>query len=220
MRAVKQKISIILIFVFIANLLLPVMGFAAETNNPVIPNELTNNSSEQILLSPDTTSWGNQAGTAQSNGSSNSQSDDKEKEITELILENEQNVIKENSGNVETQFWQKLLASAIAYVVKKLAPKVYAKVWPVIKNKVTKLVEDVSKKYNDLYVVGPYGTRVFKLVSKKYGEVFRFDIELLTRYDGYYIYPHYHIKPNIDDHNKLVPGDGYIYWGKNKPPGL
>ncbi|WP_459910784.1 YpjP family protein [Desulfotomaculum defluvii] len=64
------------------------------------------------------------------------------------------------------------------------------------------------------------GGRVFKLVSKKQGEVFRFDVDLLKKYNGYYIYPHYHVKPNLNDHHSLISGDGTIYWGKDKPPGF
>jgi hypothetical protein len=67
MRTLRKKISFILIVTLLANLLLPIMGFAAENNNSVIPSELTNTSSEQILLSPDTTSWGNQTSTQESN---------------------------------------------------------------------------------------------------------------------------------------------------------
>ncbi|MEW5953609.1 MAG: hypothetical protein AB1815_07695 [Bacillota bacterium] len=79
MRTLRKKISFILIVTLLANLLLPIMGFAAENNNSVIPSELTNTSSEQILLSPDTTSWGNQTSTQESNANSQSNNNNEEK---------------------------------------------------------------------------------------------------------------------------------------------
>ena len=73
MRTVKQKVSFILIFVLLANLLLPIIGFASETIDSVVPSELTNVDNGQTLLSPDTSQWGNQAATPQINGSLNNQ---------------------------------------------------------------------------------------------------------------------------------------------------
>jgi len=119
MRTLRQKISFILIFVLLAILLLPVTGLAAETNNSVIPNELNNTSSEQILLSPDTTSWGNQAGTAQSNTSSSSQSVDREKAITNQILENQQN-IQENTKQIQVQWKVKVAKESLKKLLKAL----------------------------------------------------------------------------------------------------
>jgi len=57
MRKVKQRISLLLVFVLLANLLLPGMGaFAAEsTNDFLVPG-----SDEQILISPGEFNWGNQ----------------------------------------------------------------------------------------------------------------------------------------------------------------
>ena len=81
-------------------------------------------------------------------------------------------------------------------------------------------MEDVVKKYNDLTIKGPSGGEtIFALNSKKYGQVFRFDIKLRkTPKKEYYIIPHYHVKPDLSKHF-YIPEDG-IYWGKNKPPGF
>jgi hypothetical protein len=129
---------------------------------------------------------------------------------------------KEIIGNdIEIQGLPAVVVAALAWVAKKLVVKVFNKVWPIIKDKLTKVVKDVANKYNDLSVKGPGGGEtVFSLESKKHGQVFRFDVKLLKKPDGYYIWPHYHIKPNLGDHHDLAPGDGYIYWGKDKPPGF
>ncbi|WP_143338517.1 hypothetical protein, partial [Desulforamulus profundi] len=61
MRSVKQKLSLVLVLALLVNMLLPGMGaFAAETNNFVVPG-----SGEQILISPDTSNWGEQTSTTE-----------------------------------------------------------------------------------------------------------------------------------------------------------
>ena len=88
MRAIKKKVSFMLIFVLLANLLLPVMVFAAETIDSVVPSELTNVDNGQTLLSPDTSQWGNQAATPKINGSlNNQQNSNNEEDIANQILE-------------------------------------------------------------------------------------------------------------------------------------
>ena len=217
MRKVKRKISYLLILVLLVNLLLPGMGaFAAESTNDFV----VLGGNEQNLISLDASNWGDQTSTPGSNADANRQSDDnKEEAIGNQILDSN-NEAMENDIEIQAIQIPAIVVAALAYVAKKLSVKVFKKVWPIIKSKLTTVAKDIANKYNDLSVVGPGGGRVFKLVSKKYGEVFRFDIELLKRYDGYYIYPHYHSKPNLSKHNPLAPGDGYIYWGKDNPPGF
>ncbi|MEW5953615.1 MAG: hypothetical protein AB1815_07725 [Bacillota bacterium] len=125
MRTLRKKISLILIFVLLANLLLPVMGLAAETNNSVIPDELITKSSEQILLSPDTTSWGDQAGTTQSNGISSNQENNNEEGIANQILEG---IDKSNSqtGEVQTQI------APVVYVIATATVTIGSRLVPVI----------------------------------------------------------------------------------------
>lgn len=84
--------------------------------------------------------------------------------------------------------------------------------WPAVKSK----LDDIMAKYNDLSINGPSkGEQVFEIVSKKHGAVFRLDATLLKKYDGYYLYVHYHTPPDMSKHHDIAT----VYIGKNKPPG-
>ncbi len=85
MKTVKQKLCYLLVLVLLVNLLLPMSAFAAQTNNDfAVPSELSK-IGEQTLLSPDTSSWGNQTSTPQS--TANIQQDaNKEEAIANQVL--------------------------------------------------------------------------------------------------------------------------------------
>lgn len=113
MRAVNKKLSFLLVLVLLANLLLPGMCFAAEANSAV-PSELIN-SSEQTLLSPDTSQWGNQTGTPQLSGNASSQVNNKEEEVADQLLE-ELTKSSSETGQVDAQFYPALFVFATVLV--------------------------------------------------------------------------------------------------------
>ncbi|ACV62736.1 hypothetical protein Dtox_1892 [Desulfofarcimen acetoxidans DSM 771] len=114
MRRVKQKISFLLILVFLVNLLLPGVGALAteSTNEFVVPG-----GNEQNLISPDASNWGNQTSTSESNANSNSQlNSSNEEKITNEILED----VDKSNSIIETQYYQ-AISQAIINAATKIA---------------------------------------------------------------------------------------------------
>lgn len=92
-------------------------GFAAETNDFLIPSDTSKESSDRFL-SPETSNWENQADTTDSNENPNNQSDDNKKEANlNLILEDssEQN---SQTGEVITQAVPAILVYATVIISK------------------------------------------------------------------------------------------------------
>ncbi|MBY0088997.1 YpjP family protein [Brevibacillus brevis] len=105
----------------------------------------------------------------------------------------------------------RIIIKAAEFAVKKLGKKIADDVWPVVKKKLDDLLESAK----DLSVKGPGGgERVFAIFSDK-TEIFRLDAKLLKKSDGYYLWVHYHIRPNMEDHHDIAN----IYMGKDKPGG-
>jgi hypothetical protein len=99
MKTVKQKLCYLLVIVFLVNIFLPMSAFAAQTNNDFTVSSELSKKSEQTLLSPDTSSWGNQTSTPQTNANSQ-QNANKEEAIANQIL----NSVSTSEGKeIETQ---------------------------------------------------------------------------------------------------------------------
>ena len=129
MKSIKNKLIFLLVLVLLINLLLPGMSaFAAETNDFVIPGDL-NKKSTHTLFSPETSNWGNQASTPQSNSNSNlNQAINKEEAIANEIL----NSVSDD----EVQ----------SYGLKKIAAKtVIKRVSKILRNNVPKLTNWLSR---------------------------------------------------------------------------
>lgn len=202
MKLVKRKLSFLLVLALLVSMLLPIMSASAE-----VPSELNIAIDQQTILSPDTYNRENNSNLSQLDENLNKKVNSNEQESTS------QNVIQDNSNNIEPQSLGLIIKKAAEYIIKKLGPKVKDQIWPKVKNK----LDDIIETYNDLSVKGPgSGERVFALVSKKKGEVFRLDAKLLKKNDGYYLYVHYHSTPDMSDHHDIAT----IYIGKNKPPGF
>jgi hypothetical protein len=118
---------------------------------------------------------------------------------------------EQSSGSLIQKSTATLVKRVIEFIISKVGPKVKEKIWPVVKDK----VDDVLKAAKGISIKGPgSGERVFAIYKNKV-EVFRLDATLLKKYDGYYIYVHYHASPKMSNHHDIST----FYLGKNKPRG-
>ncbi|QHZ59010.1 MULTISPECIES: YpjP family protein [Brevibacillus] len=119
--------------------------------------------------------------------------------------------LKSNKEKRVAPIVARIIVSAAGYAVKKLGKKVADDVWPVVKKK----LDDLLEKAEDISIKGPGGgERVFAIFDKN-KEIFRLDAKLLKKPDGYYLWVHYHITPDMSEHHDIAE----IYMGKNKPAG-